>query len=121
MKFDLTSPCGNCPFRNDRGPFGLHPQRIRGILGGGKGKSWWPATSFPCHKTVDYDDEDGKGIVGPNAQQCAGVMIILHREKRPNDAMQLGERLGLWDPSKLDMDAPVYRSTKDAIEGNDHE
>lgn len=75
---------------------------------------WWPATSFPCHKTVDYDDDD-KVHIPPKAQQCAGVMIILHRENRHNDVMQLAQRLGLFEPSRLDMNAPVYQSTAEAI------
>jgi hypothetical protein len=118
MRFDLTSPCGNCPFRSDRGHFGLYPERVRGILGGGHGREHWPAASFPCHKTIDYGDGPE---IGPHAQQCAGVMIILHREGRPNDAMQIAERLGLFDPTKLDLNAPVYRSTDDAIAGIPHE
>lgn len=117
MKFDLTRPCSNCPFRSDTTPFGLRPERVRGILGGGKGnRQWWPASSFPCHRTISYRDS-GCDYIGPDAQQCAGVMIILHRENRHNDAMQLGQRFGLFDPSKLDMDAPVYRSTDEAIRG----
>lgn len=122
MRFDLTSPCGNCPFRNDHGPFGLHAERVRGILGGGKGRAWWPASSFPCHKTIGYGEgEDGETVIGPDAQQCAGVMIILHRENRHNDAMQLGQRFGRFDPSKLDMNAPVYPSTAAAVKGIPHE
>jgi hypothetical protein len=114
MRFDLTRPCGDCPFRSDK-QFGLLPERVRGILGGGKGKSWWPACSFPCHKTIIYGD--GDAVIPETAQQCAGVMAILHRENRPNDAMQIAERLGLWDPSKLDPDAPFYPSTRAAIKG----
>jgi hypothetical protein len=119
MRFDMTTPCGNCPFRNDRGPFGLRAERVREILGGGQGRAHWPATSFPCHKTIDYsENEDGseKHVIGPDAQQCAGVMLILYRENRPNDAMQLGERFRLWNPAKLAADAPVYASTAEAIE-----
>lgn len=118
MRFDLTRPCANCPFRSDRGHFGLRADRVRQILGGGNGREWWPASSFPCHKTVDYGaGENGRDVIGPDAQRCAGVMLILYRENRPNDAMQLGERFGLFDPSKLDAGAPVYRSTAAAIEG----
>jgi hypothetical protein len=43
-------------------------------------------------------------------------MIILAREGRFNDAMQLGERLGLWEPSRLDLSAPVHQSTQAAID-----
>lgn len=117
MNFDLVRPCSNCPFRSDLA-FGLHPERVRGILGGGKGRSWWPAASFPCHRTIHYgcgpDDSD---VIPKTAQQCAGVMIILTRENRPNDAMQIAERLGLFDPSGLDMSAPVFEDTEAAIKG----
>jgi hypothetical protein len=113
MRFDLTRPCSNCPFRSDR-PFHMHAERVREILGGGE--RWWPAASFVCHKTIIYGDDDDMTI-SPTAQQCAGVMAILHREGRPNDAMQIAERMGLWDPNKLDPTAPFYASTEDAIKG----
>lgn len=119
MRFDLTRPCGNCPFRSDR-PFHMRPDRVRQILGGARDRRWWPAQSFPCHKTIIYgEDENGneKTTIPASAQQCAGVMAILHREERPNDAMQIAERLGLWDPATLDPTAPFYQSTQAAIDG----
>jgi hypothetical protein len=116
MKFDLTHPCGDCPFRSDKS-FHLRPERVREILGGDRGRRWWPASSFPCHKTIEYTDDGAAIRVPPTAQQCAGVMAILHREKRPNDAMQIAERLGLWNPASLDPTAAFYESTKAAIEG----
>jgi len=120
VKFDLTRPCGNCPFRSDK-PFHLLPGRVREILGGGEGRRWWPAQSFPCHRTIVYGDgEDGdETTIPPTAQQCAGVMWILHKENRPNDAMQLGERFGFWNPATLDPTAPFYNSTEDAIRGQE--
>ena len=57
-------------------------------------------------------------MIPPTAQQCAGVMIILTREKRFNDAMQIAHRFGMFDPDQLDMEAPVYESTDAAIKGN---
>lgn len=116
MRFDLTRPCGDCPFRSDR-PFHLRPDRVREILGNTRkgARRWWPAQSFPCHKTIEYTD-DGT-VIPDTAQQCAGVMAILHRENRPNDAMQIGERFGLWDPATLDPTAPFYESTQAAIDG----
>lgn len=117
MNFDLVRPCGNCPFRSDQ-HFGLAPGRVRGILGGGARREWWPAPSFPCHKTVAYGaGPNGRDLIPPTAQQCAGVMIILTREGRPNDAMQIAQRFGLFDPAGLDMAAPVFTSTEAAIKG----
>lgn len=123
MRFDLTRPCGDCPFRND-GHFGLSADRVRGILGDPRkgARRWWPAESFPCHKTIIYNNDEGAQTttIPDTAQQCAGVMAILHRENRPNTAMQLAERLGLWDPAKLDPDAPFYASIEDAIAGQEY-
>jgi hypothetical protein len=114
MNFDLVRPCGDCPFRSDRLAY-IRAERVREILGGGKGKKWWPASSFPCHKTIEYGEGD-RAHIPQTAQQCAGVMIILHREGRHNDAMQLGERFGMWDPSRLDLTAPVHATTEAAID-----
>jgi hypothetical protein len=96
MRFDLVRPCGDCPFRSDN-PFSLSRERVLEILGDVNDRQWWPAASFPC--------------------QCAGVMAILHRERRWNQAMQIAQRLGMWDPMKLDQTAPFYESTDAAIDG----
>jgi hypothetical protein len=115
MRFDLTTPCSNCPFRSDR-PFPLKAERVRQILGGDRGRQWWPSPSFTCHKTVDYS-AGVEGRIRVEGQHCAGVLIILTREERPNDCMQIAERLGLWSPVSLQMDAPVYHTTEEAVRG----
>jgi hypothetical protein len=103
--FKLTRPCATCPFRKDLGgKFGLRTERLRQIAAG-------PA--FQCHKTVDYE-ESFEGDPGDNPQQCAGLMSILHREGRPNQIMQVGQRLGHFDPQKLDH-RDVYDTFDDAI------
>jgi pSer/pThr/pTyr-binding forkhead associated (FHA) protein len=43
-------------------------------------------------------------------QHCAGATILLERLNRPNQMMRWMERLGGYDRTKLDMDAPVYRT-----------
>ncbi len=117
MNFDLVRPCSNCPFRSDR-RFYLARGRVREILGGGKGRAWWPAPSFPCHKTIEYGEHT---VIPATAQQCAGVMIILSREGRPNDAMQIAQRFGMFDPSRLDLSAPVFGSTQAAIDAQEED
>lgn len=90
--FDLTRPCVDCPFRKDRAAlFDLPAERIREIA---------EAPAFQCHKTVDYSGDAPRA--GDRAQQCAGLMAILRREGRPNQIMQVGERLGAFDPEALD-------------------
>lgn len=114
MKYDLMTPCANCPFRHDlkSGPF-IASERCEEIL--------MSNAEFACHKTLDYDgdetDEEGFSEAAelPTTQHCAGVLIILEREERPHQMMRIMERLGGYDRSKLNMDAPVYDSIEEAI------
>lgn len=121
MKFDLKTPCKDCPFRNDR-PGYLRKARARDIanaldpshLGGG--------TTFTCHKTtvhVEGDDEDEEDhmIDGPNAQHCAGALIMLEKSGRleHNQTLRIMARLGAFNPEELDLDAPVHASADEWI------
>lgn len=102
--FDLKRPCVTCPFRKGQGSrFQLSPDRLAEIRA---------AVAFQCHKTVDYDADEGDraGRAGDRPQQCAGLMTILHREGDPNQIMQVAERLGALDPTRLDPSSEVYAS-----------
>lgn len=101
MRFDLTTPCAQCPFRSDVRPY-IKAERVEEILIGNQ--------SFACHKTLDKDHR-----IHANSQHCAGVLIILEREERPHQMMRIAERLGFYDLTKLRMSAPVYASISDAI------
>lgn len=92
--FDLIRPCKNCPFRKGQGRlFGMHRFRLREIFA---------AAAFQCHKTVDYDNfDDPEKRSGDHPQQCAGLMSLLHRAGRPNQIMQVGQRLGAFNPDRL--------------------
>ena len=105
--FDLTRPCKNCPFRKGQGHlFGMHRFRLSEIFA---------ASAFQCHKTVDYKNfDDPERRSGDHPQQCAGLMSILHRAGIPNQIMQVGQRLGAFDPNKLHHD-DVYATPKSAI------
>jgi hypothetical protein len=107
MKFDLKKPCANCPFRNDR------PDQ-EGWLGEERAADIIDAITrlqgtFSCHKTNGHDDE-GEAIVNENSQHCAGALIMLEHNQEPNQMMRIMERLGFYDRTKLDMDAPVFKS-----------
>lgn len=94
--FKLTRPCASCPFKPGQGErFQLCKERLREIM---------TAPAFQCHKTVDYDAEY-EGRAGDHPQQCAGLMILLHRADRPNQIMQVGERLKGFDPARLELSA----------------
>lgn len=102
MNYKLTHPCDNCPFLRDK-PFGLHKARCEEIV-----HSLLSDGSFPCHKTIEYDEE-GEASHTPTTQHCAGAMILLEKLERPNQMMRIAERLWMYDRSKLDMEAPVYQ------------
>lgn len=94
MKDNLESPCKNCPFRKGGEGVGLLRERFEEIIG--------HHTVFPCHKTVDYDDDDGKGKLNPGSQACAGFLGFMMKTKGPNQLMQVGFRFGILDEKKAE-------------------
>lgn len=117
MKFDLKRPCAQCPFRTDIKPY-LRPERAEEI-----GEALLAGQTFTCHKTVDYDliEEDDEGcethyLGGDKDQHCAGAMIFLEAQERPNQLMRIAERFGGYDYTKLDMDAPVVRCLEEFVD-----
>lgn len=105
--YALRRPCDNCPFRTDIQPY-LRKDRALEIV------QHLERGSFSCHKTVDYsnEDEDGEDRTGhkpgPTEQQCAGAMIMQEKAGGLGQMGRIAERLGLYDHTKLDMDAPVF-------------
>ncbi len=112
----LKRPCKDCPWRTDV-PRYLSPERYKEIaehlLDRGE--------NFVCHKTVDYsaaDEENGDfahSLTG--SRTCAGAMIWMQHQGKPNQMMQVMERLGAFDSNRLDMAAPVWRTRKGFEEG----
>lgn len=89
--FDLKRPCVTCPFRRGQGEtFGLPRARLEKIFA---------APAFQCHKTVDY--AEGADRQGDKPQQCAGLMAVLVQDGADNQIMQVGARLGAFDPDVL--------------------
>ncbi len=105
-RFSGVRPCAHCPFRNDIRPY-LTVGRVVEIT-----SSLLQDGSFPCHETtVDVEDEEtgeGRRIATADSLQCAGAMIILEKIEQPNQIMRIMERIGAYDRTKMDMDAPVY-------------
>lgn len=103
--FKLRRPCANCPFRLGQGKlFGFPRLRLHEIA---------TAPAFQCHKTVDYSGDQPDS--GEHPQQCAGLMAVLNRDGRPNQIMQVAQRFGQLDPTKLDPDREAYHSLRTAI------
>lgn len=104
MNYEMTNPCANCPFRKDIPPF-LNYGRVIEI-----GKSLIRG-EFPCHKTtVMGEGEDADLEATKDSQHCAGALILMEKTGQSSQMMRIVERLGMYDHSKLNMDAPVFDS-----------
>lgn len=114
MNYTKTSPCDNCPFRSDK-PFHLVRGRVReiqrGLVNG----------DFPCHKTTveGGEDEDDCSTLKSTDKSlhCAGALILLEKLEQPSQMMRICERIGMYDRTKLKMDAPVYNSWEAMVKG----
>lgn len=105
--FRLKKPCHHCPFRSDV-PKYIRPERAQEIA-----ESLYAGAEFPCHQTtehVEHEDGSGETVATKRSAFCAGALITMEREGYSNQMVRVGERLGLHDHERLDMDAPVYDS-----------
>ena len=108
--YRLKSPCDNCPFRTDITPF-IKGERAEEIF-----ESLVRGATFPCHKTLDYDSsDDGSPVEKETTAHCAGALIMLEHMNMPNQMMRIAERIGVYDPARLDMNAPVYDDADEFI------
>lgn len=112
MHYDLRAPCHNCPFRTDVPPY-IHPARVRDIEAG------LDRGTFTCHKTVERADDEAQTIINEdNQHHCAGALILLEKMERPSQMMRICERIGMYDRTKLNMEAPVYDTFDEMFEAH---
>lgn len=109
--YTLTDPCTHCPFRTDTG------QAITAERAADLAEDISTTSTFYCHQTLprDNDDEaprhDGTPDVerlGTRTRACAGALIVLEKSHQASAPMRMGQALGLYDPNRLNMDAPTY-------------
>jgi hypothetical protein len=96
VKYTMTTPCDQCPFLDSaqmRRGFTMH--RLREFASG----------EFPCHKSAD--DVSGEYRATEDSVHCAGALIFNEKRERPHQMMRICERLGFYDMTKLNMNAPV--------------
>lgn len=108
-RYGLIRPCPKCPFRTDVGPY-LRPERTTEIA-----TAIQQGGEFACHETTVYEETDeveglGEMVDGPDSKVCAGSLIVMEKMGQPNQAARIAERIGVYDPSRLDMNAPVAES-----------
>jgi hypothetical protein len=98
VKYTMTTPCAECPFLKSMAR-GFTIKRLREFADEG---------AFPCHKACDADDDSGEFVArDDNTPACAGALIFNEKRNRPNQMMRIAERLGMYDRTKLNMEAPV--------------
>jgi len=97
MNYTLTKPCDACPFlKINAESYGL--RRLRQFASG----------EFVCHKTAELNEETLEFEAKKNGSvHCAGALIFLEKRDQPTQMMRICERIGLYDRTKLDMNAPV--------------
>lgn len=64
----------------------------------------------------DFDDETGEYQPSGQEMHCAGALILLERANRASQMMRIAERLGMYDRTKLDMQAKVFASFDEMYE-----
>jgi len=106
--YGMTTPCSNCPFRSDVTPY-IRSARVREI------ERSLVRSEFPCHKTTKHD-EDGERFRTKGEVHCAGALILMQKEGTSSQMTRIAERLGMYNPEKLDMEAPVYESFDEMFE-----
>lgn len=107
MHYKLKKPCKDCPFRADIPPF-LTQARAEEIA------SSLVRSEFPCHKTLEYDDDEGHET--KSTAHCAGALIMLEKMEQPSQMMRISERLGMYDRFSLDMDSPIFDDAESFID-----
>lgn len=106
MIFTRRTPCKHCPFRLDVPGFLRRARAIQIVhsLRDEDGKT------FPCHESLPRTDSSTKKVVA-----CAGSLIVTERDQGPNQMHRIAYRLGIYDPSKLDREAPCFNNFDEFI------
>lgn len=94
MKYELRSPCDNCPFRKDGG-IRLRAGRVRELIAA----TGNPGGEFACHKTTR--DKDDRRIATAESQHCAGALIFADKRGTSTQMTRIMERLGGFDVTRL--------------------
>lgn len=101
MDYTLTSPCNECPFLASQKGYTMKQLEMHA------------SGEFACHKTcvlTEDDEEEGSGSTfqpRKGSVHCAGALIFLEKRERPHQMMRICERLGMYDHTKLNMEADV--------------
>lgn len=118
MRYDLKTPCKNCPFRNDetRITFACR-ERAEEIEESGY------RNGFPCHlsavSTESDDNPDGGFEAVENSQHCVGFIIMMFKDGEDTwPGIGNDEDLAGRLRDQVDWGAPVFDGAADFIDAN---
>lgn len=119
MRFDLKTPCKNCPFRTDETAIRFScRERAEEI------EESAYRHGFPCHLSAtdtSDDDEDGgfEFSRNGNTQHCVGA-IIMYLNQGDSSTPGTGNNEDLFERISMcvDFDAPVFEGVDDFLDAN---
>lgn len=115
MRFDLKTPCKNCPFRTDDTAI-----RFSGRERAEEIEESAYRNGLPCHLSADLieDDEGDSGgyVFGDNTQHCAGATIMFMDGGGNIPFQRLDEDEQDRIAHRLDYAAPVFASEGDFLD-----
>lgn len=116
MRFDLKTPCKNCPFMNTKDGIKFScRERAEEI------EEQAYRHGFPCHlSAVDSSDEDEDGgyVFGEDTQHCAGALLMFLKDGYDSGNVpmeQLDEDEADRIKQRLNWKAPVYECVEDFL------
>jgi len=120
MKFDLKTPCKNCPFRSDATAIRFYNRARAEEIELSAYRN-----GFPCHLSAEHIDEDeapdgvgGYGFDGDGTtQHCAGALLLYLRHGSGNVPFEhLPEDEQDKIAGRMDYDAPVYENEQEFLD-----
>ena len=119
-RYDLKTPCKNCPFRSD--DTGI---RFRCVERAEEIEESAYRNGFPCHLSAELiEDEhvhgDGGYAFGAETQHCVGFIIMQLREScgSPWPGIDNDDDLLARLEEQVDWDAPVFHSRDEFLAAN---
>ena len=110
VKYDLKKPCADCPFRKDAKWHGGIFDEIPTLMKSHEAKT----LAHTCHKTDPMSDSpEGQEYKG-ELQHCAGLLLMMHQNKRMMGNAQFGMWLKKqWDRNAMDTSIKVFKNLKE--------
>jgi len=123
MRFDLKTPCKNCPFRSDESAIRFSCRERAAEIEESAYRN-----GFPCHLSANlieddetWDGESGGFVPGENTQHCVGYIILQVRDGggcNPWPGINNDDDLLEHLEQRVDFDAPVFDSIDEYLAAN---